>query len=458
MTKFGFYKFILELIMTSILVTFFPFLPILKIKLVILYVIVQFLVGRYNHQSLTIWNEFKPMLISYVGYFICSLLLMRTGLGDHNIHWGLIGCLVLYNVCHLILSLVITRYTHLIFWNSLKHNVLIIGIGPTAAALENVCRQNRFSLLNVVGMIDCNNDPYLSKIRQEKSPDIKHPVYPYAQLEELIKKENVDTVLIAIPQLSRHDLKKIKEKILDKVVNIKYLPHIDGLVTFDTKIDDFDGMLMISTSEGSITLLERFIKRLIDILGACVGMIALVPLQLCVRHLNHKQGDYGPIMYTQQRIGKDGKLFTIYKYRTMVENADQILEELMEKDPAIREEYIINKKLQHDPRVTKAGEFLRKTSLDEFPQFINVFKGEMSLIGPRPYLPREIPDMGDYYKDIIQSKPGLTGMWQTHGRSDVTFEERLELDEYYAHNWSLWLDLTLLVRTVKTVLGRKSAV
>lgn len=229
-------------------------------------------------------------------------------------------------------------------------------------------------------------------------------------------------------------------------------------MTFDTKIDDFDGLLMISTSEGAPTWIERFIKRSIDIVGACFGILTLLPLTAYVKHLNHKQGDYGPVMYTQQRIGKDGKLFTIYKYRTMVENADQILEELMQTDPAIREEYTINKKLHDDPRITKAGHLLRKTSLDEFPQFINVLKGEMSLIGPRPYLPKEQADMGNYYEDIIQSKPGLTGMWQTHGRSDVTFEERLEMDEYYAHNWSLWLDLTLLVRTVQTVMGRKNAV
>lgn len=458
MTKFGFYKFILELIMTSVLVAFFPFLPILKIKLVILYVIVQFLVSRYGEQPLTIWNVFKPMLISYCGYFICSLLLMRTGLGDHDIHWRLIGCLVLFNFCHLILNLIITRYTHLVFWNQLKHNVLIIGIGQTAANLESVCLKNRFSLLNVVGCIDCSDDPHLSHIHQEKSPEIKRPVYSYSQIDSLIEQKKIDTVLIAVPELSRQDLKRIKDKIVDKVVNIKYLPHIDGLVTFDTKIDDFDGMLMISTSEGAPTVFERFIKRAIDIAGALVGILTLLPLTAYVKHLNRREGDTGPVMYTQQRIGKDGKLFTIYKYRTMVENADQILEELMEKDPEIRKEYTINKKLHDDPRITRAGKLLRKTSLDEFPQFINVLKGEMSLIGPRPYLPREREDMGDYYDDIIASKPGVTGMWQTHGRSDVTFQERLEMDEYYAHNWSLWLDVTLLVRTVKTVMGRKNAV
>lgn len=182
-------------------------------------------------------------------------------------------------------------------------------------------------------------------------------------------------------------------------------------------------------------------------------MIVLAPLTLYVRHLNRKQGDRDPIFFKQTRIGEDGKEFTIYKFRTMVPNAEKILDELMEKDENIRKEYQENKKLRNDPRITKAGAFLRKTSLDEFPQFINVFKGDMSLIGPRPYLPREIPDMGDYYADVVSSKPGITGMWQTHGRSEVNFEQRLELDEYYYRNWSLWLDMTLLIRTVKQVLG-----
>lgn len=142
----------------------------------------------------------------------------------------------------------------------------------------------------------------------------------------------------------------------------------------------------------------------------------------------------------------------------MIPNAEKVLEELMAKDPAIREEYEKNKKLQHDPRITKAGKFLREKSLDEFPQFINVLKGDMSLIGPRPYLPREVKDMGDYYDAIVSSAPGITGMWQTHGRSAVSFEQRLQLDEFYFRNWSLWLDLTLLVKTIQNMFYGDNAV
>ncbi|MGL5050388.1 MAG: sugar transferase, partial [Fusobacteriaceae bacterium] len=126
-------------------------------------------------------------------------------------------------------------------------------------------------------------------------------------------------------------------------------------------------------------------------------------------------------------------------------------------NPAIREEYKLNKKLKNDPRVTKIGEFLRHTSLDEFPQFLNIIKGEMSFVGPRPYLFSEKLDMGKYFDKIIRVKPGITGMWQTHGRSDTSFEARLEMDQYYYRNWSAWLDIIIIIETIKDVVLKKGA-
>ena len=170
-----------------------------------------------------------------------------------------------------------------------------------------------------------------------------------------------------------------------------------------------------------------------------------------------KSGDFDNIMFSQNRIGKNGKMIKIYKFRSMVPNAEKILEDLMKKDPKIKEEYLTNKKLVNDPRITPVGKFLRKTSLDEWPQFINVLKGEMSLIGPRPYLPREKEDMGQYYSSIIKCKPGVTGMWQANGRSDVGFDYRCKLDDYYYHNWSVWLDFTILYKTIKSVVYGKGS-
>ena len=278
------------------------------------------------------------------------------------------------------------------------------------------------------------------------------------EVDSFIESHNIDTVLIAIPEIKQEALYSLFEMFKGKVNVIKYLPQVNGLVTFDTKVEDFDGILMISNSRGVNQLGSYILKRCMDICAGLCGMIVLIPLTIFVFIKNRSEGDKGPIFFTQNRIGKNGKEFKMYKYRSMVMNADKILEDLMEKDPAICEEYTKNKKLANDPRITSAGKFLREKSLDEFPQFINVLLGQMSLIGPRPYLPREKEDMGQYYEDVVACKPGITGMWQSHGRSDIDFEHRLVLDEYYYRNWSFWLDVTLLCKTVKQVLYGKGAV
>ena len=204
--------------------------------------------------------------------------------------------------------------------------------------------------------------------------------------------------------------------------------------------------------------IERITKRTIDILGGLVGTIALIPLTIIIyiaRKILHE--DDGPIFYEQLRIGKDGKVFKMYKYRSMVVGADEILFKYLQENEEARKEYKEYKKLKNDPRVTKIGEFIRKTSLDEFPQFINVLKGDMSLVGPRPYLPREKEDMGEYYTYIIKSRPGITGFWQVSGRSDISFEDRLKMDYNYSQVQSLKLDISLLLKTIKNVIKKEGA-
>ena len=148
----------------------------------------------------------------------------------------------------------------------------------------------------------------------------------------------------------------------------------------------------------------------------------------------------------------------MYKFRSMVVDADERLEKILEEDEDARKEYELNKKLQNDPRVTKSGKILRKASLDEFPQFINVLKGNMSLVGPRPYLPKEIADMGENYEKIITVKPGITGLWQVNGRSNTTYDERVEMEVYYAEHMSLLLDIKILFKTVLSVIKSEGAV
>lgn len=200
-----------------------------------------------------------------------------------------------------------------------------------------------------------------------------------------------------------------------------------------------------------------FIKRIIDIIGAIVGIAILIPLTVVVWVGNRVCKDKGPIFYSQERIGKDGKIFKMYKFRSMVVGADEVLQELLEKDEKANKEYSEFKKLENDPRITKFGNFLRKTSLDEFPQFINVLKGEMSIVGPRAYLIREKEDMGNTYDTIIRCKPGITGLWQVNGRSSVNFKTRLDMDIEYYNKYSTTLDLEILFKTISAVLNKDGA-
>lgn len=198
-------------------------------------------------------------------------------------------------------------------------------------------------------------------------------------------------------------------------------------------------------------------KRLFDIILSLFGILFLIPLSIIIKISYILNKDYSSIFYTQTRIGKNGKEFKLYKFRSMIPNADEVLKKLMDTNTDIFNEYSKNKKLKDDPRVTKVGKFIRKTSLDEFPQFINVFKGDMSIIGNRPYLPREKKDMGNYYNDIVKTKCGIVSYWAVHGRSDVSFERRLELEKYYSNHQSLKLDIEIFFRAFLVVLLKKGA-
>ena len=232
----------------------------------------------------------------------------------------------------------------------------------------------------------------------------------------------------------------------------KKLPIENNIIKFD----DNNKVLEQKEKKTFNEITYSFLKRTVDITASATALLLLSPVFLVTSLAIRKDSD-GPAMFTQKRIGKDGKLFEIYKFRTMVPDADKKLFELLDKDEKAREEYKVNKKLKNDPRITKVGNFLRKTSIDELPQLINVLKGDMSLVGPRPYLPREKDDMGAYYNTIIESKPGITGLWQVSGRSNTTFEDRLEFDKEYTENKGFFYDMVLLTKTVGVVIHKDGA-
>lgn len=199
----------------------------------------------------------------------------------------------------------------------------------------------------------------------------------------------------------------------------------------------------------------RLTKRLFDTFAALILLVLLSPLMLVVAWVIRQDG--GPALFAHPRIGKKGNVFNCYKFRTMVVDAEKQLEQLLQKKPELRTQWQKEHKLRSDPRVSPIGRFLRHTSLDELPQLINVIRGEMSLVGPRPVVRSELPRYGDQVGYYLMVRPGMTGLWQVSGRNDVDYDTRVYLDTWYVKNWSLWHDLVILFKTISVVLSRRGA-
>jgi len=218
------------------------------------------------------------------------------------------------------------------------------------------------------------------------------------------------------------------------------------------KMLDLDSHPALQIQYNLLNPILMIIKRIIDLLLSLISLVITSPLFLLFSLLIRIDSP-GPILYRQKRMGKGGKSFDFYKFRTMIVDADQRLAELLASDKKQHDEFDTYHKLFNDPRVTRVGRFLRKISFDEFPQIINVFKGDMSWVGPRAYIPSELEDMGESAAIIHRVSPGLTGWWQVMGRHNVTFEERLRMDEYYISNFSLLMDVFILIKTIPVILS-----
>lgn len=274
MTKIGFVKLLLETIFVSILITILPSPIELKIKLVVLYVFMQLLIGRYMGKSLLFYEEVRSLLLSMAGYFVgCFLVIPSSHLSVIRIIYIFIACALIF-----VFDLFCNRYSHIFLRKYFKKNVMIVGIGHTAEALYNVCRGNRFSLMDVLCFVSCNDSEYLH-VNQEHIVEEK-PIYKVKDIEKIIDQEKIDTVLLAIPEMSRDDLKNVIGRVQDKVKTVKYLPQVPGTINFDSTIEDFDGLLMISSATGIIKIPSRICKRLIDIIASLFGLLLLIPITI----------------------------------------------------------------------------------------------------------------------------------------------------------------------------------
>ena len=298
--------------------------------------------------------------------------------------------------------------------------------------------------------------PILAAVPSLPTGEHKMPV-PVITIEELLKngKNDLSIALVEIeriPGILQLDTEHVFAGLFSQVLLVFDVDWLEGA---SLRIQDFEGLLGVQVQKNVLSPLSKLVKRTVDILLSILLGVFSLPF-LIAGSLAVYLDRPGPIFYIQERIGKKGDNIRLYKFRTMVVDADQVLIDHLRENPAAQLEWDQTQKLQNDPRITRSGKWLRKFSIDELPQLINVLKGEMSLVGPRPMLAGQAA----FYQNInmyYEVSPGITGLWQVSGRNNTTFDERARYDIYYVRNWSVWLDIYILLRTVWVVLSHDGA-
>jgi Undecaprenyl-phosphate galactose phosphotransferase WbaP len=272
----------------------------------------------------------------------------------------------------------------------------------------------------------------------------------------LSRERDIDTIIIAMPHTRRERLAELVAWANRGFRNVTIIPNLEGVTNSAVVARDFAGVFGVELRHSLLDPSVRRVKRGLDVVFTLTGGAIILPVLAGLALLVWLESR-GPVLYRAERMGRDNKIFWCLKFRTMLPDAEVALQRLLEENPHAREEYSHYHKLRDDPRVTPVGRLLRKASLDELPQLWNVLRGDMSLVGPRPYLPRESDRIGKKQSEILRVYPGITGPWQVDGRNRLSFDERVQIEADYVRNWSIWLDIIILVRTIPTLILDRSA-
>lgn len=407
--------------------------------------------GLYT-KRLSFWDEIRALwkvsFFSTVGVFT---VLSVGKLGDVMsrtivVVMGIISLLLL-PLIRIIAKKALRRF------GLLKRRVLILGAGETGKLIVRALRKEPNYGYEILGFLD--DDPgkrgmRIDGIKVHRGID---------RATEYIKGCNIEDLFIAMPGAGKERLQGLINSLQHKVERILFVPDIFGIAVTGTNLQHFfhEEAFAFEMKNNLSNQFNILVKRCFDI-TVSVLLLPFLSLPMAVISALIRLDSKGKAMFSQERVGKKGTTFRCYKFRTMYEDAEEKLAALLQNDRETREEWEKNWKLNDDPRVTRIGRFLRSTSLDELPQIFNVLKGEMSLVGPRPVTRDEI-DL--HYKDMAELcfcvMPGITGLWQVSGRSNTSYDYRISLDAWYVRNWNLWLDIVILLKTVRIVIKREGA-
>ncbi len=320
--------------------------------------------------------------------------------------------------------------------------VLIMGAGKTGEMVVRTLQHQPSLGLKPVALLDDN--PH------KRSAIAGVPVVGALSMGPALAREfNIPYAIVAMPGVAHYRLSQTLERYGQAFPHMMIIPDLFGMASLWVDAKDLGGMLGLEVRQQLLLPGPRLLKAILD--KGLVVLIGLLSLPLIVLISALLVWD-GPIFYSQARIGRNGKMFRVWKFRSMVVNADSVLAAYLSQHPELRCCWEKDHKLKNDPRITWIGRFLRKTSLDELPQLWNVLRGEMSMVGPRPIVREEVWRYADKFGLYLQVLPGITGLWQVSGRNHVSYEERVNFDAYYVRNWSVWLDVYILIRTIKVVL------
>jgi Undecaprenyl-phosphate galactose phosphotransferase WbaP len=416
-----------------------PLLPLL-----LLFLVLYWFFGAYPGISVNPVDEIRRIsLANASGFLFISLLLMfhKTAIIPQLI------CLCAYVGASLFImpmrAFVRQTASRFDWWG---YPVVLFGSGNVALlVLDKLKSRPHLGLRPVAVVADQFLDREIGGIPIYKSGDVGR-----------IASSGVKHAIVAAPELSQSEFAEVIERGADAFPNLILIPDTDFLWKVGSHTRDLMGILGLQVRNNLLDSGSRFAKRTIDLASSAVLALFLFPLMAIISILVTVESGF-PVFYLQKRLGRSGRTFYMCKFRTMAHNSAEILERHLASNSELRREWAEKHKLQNDPRITRVGRFLRKTSLDELPQLWNVLKGEMSLVGPRPIVSAEVALYRETYSLYSKTTPGLTGLWQVSGRSRTTYAERVAYDSYYVRNWSVWMDIYLLAKTVGTVLSGNGA-